>query len=92
MTHINEIVKAETPKDVILFITRDNNSISYPKLDMLYSLNKWVHFAHNLELQQLVDSMEQEGLILRGNGGIRKGPNWRAPAFLTDNKYPISKP
>ncbi|WP_341960329.1 hypothetical protein [Pseudomonas sp. RC10] len=89
MTDINDIVVAENPTDVILFITRNNNAISYPSLDRLYSRNKWIHFANNLELQQLVDNMEQEGLISRSNGGIRKGPKWRAPSFLSENKYPI---
>ena len=90
MTNINDLVTAETPKDVILFVTRDNNSISYPSLDRLYSRNKWIHFTDNLDLQKLVDNMEKEGLISRSNGGIRKGPNWEAPAFLTENKYPMN--
>lgn len=92
MTDINDLVLAETPTDVILFMTRNNNAISYPGLDRLYSRNKWIHFAHNLELQELIDSMERDGLISRSDGGIKKGPKWRAPAFLTDNKYPVSKP
>lgn len=88
MTHINDLVRAETPRDVILFITRNDNVTSYPSLDRLYSRNQWIHFSNNLELQALVDTMVREGLILNDEGGLRKGPNWKAPAFLVENKYP----
>lgn len=86
MSNINDVVAAEEPRDVILFIIR-NRSISYPSLDRLYNRNAWVHISNNLELMKLVHNMELEGLIEHAEGGIRKGPNWKPPAFMIENKY-----
>lgn len=86
MNNINDIVANENPRDVILFVVR-NKSISYPMIDMLYSRNDWVNIGNNLELLKLVHNMKLEGLIDNSDGGIRKGPVWKEPAFMTENKY-----
>lgn len=39
MSIIDTIVKEENPRDVILFVTRGENGISYPILDRLYNTN-----------------------------------------------------
>ncbi len=85
MSNINDIVSAESPRDVILFIVR-NQSISYPMLDRLYNRNDWVNIGNNIELLKLVHSMRLEGLIDNSDGGIKKGPDWKAPAFMIEKK------
>ena len=88
MSNINDVVANENPRDVILFIVR-NKSISYPMVDMLYSGNSWVNIGNNLELLKLVHNMRLEGLIENSDGGIKKGPNWKEPAFMAENKYTL---
>ncbi|MCH4870158.1 hypothetical protein CJF43_22225 [Pseudomonas fragi] len=88
MSNINDVVANENPRDVILFIVR-NKSISYPMVDMLYSGNSWVNIGNNLELLKLVHNMKLEGLIENSDGGIKKGPNWKEPAFMAENKYTL---
>lgn len=85
---INNIVAAENPREVVLFVTR-NEGISYPALDRLYSRNDWVNIGNNLELLKLVEAMELDGSVEYRGGGLRKGANWREPRFLTEKKYPI---
>ena len=87
MSIINTIVVSEHPKDVILFLTKGDAGISYPRLDSLYSRNDWVNISNNLELSKLVREMREEGLIVHAGGGLRKGPNWKEPAFITEKKY-----
>ncbi|PLR63149.1 hypothetical protein QCBJ_12365 [Pseudomonas sp. QC2] len=86
MSNINDVVVAEAPRDVVLFIIR-NKPVSYPMLDRLYNRNGWVNISNNLELLKLVGNMELEGLIENVDGGIRKGPNWKEPTFMAENKY-----
>ncbi len=85
---IDNIVAAESPREVVLFLTR-NRSISYPSLDRLYSRNNWINVENNLELLKLVEAMKLDGSIEHSGGGLRKGTNWKEPSFLTENKYPI---
>ena len=87
MSVINTIVSSEAPRDVILFLTKGDAGISYPRLDGLYSRNDWVNISNNLELSKLVQKMREEGLIIHAGGGLIKGPNWKEPAFVTEKKY-----
>ncbi len=87
MNAIETIIQAETPRDVILFLTKNECGISYPRLDGLYNRNNWVNIHNNLELLVLVDHMTQEGLIERSAGIIKRGPNWKEPAFVIEQKY-----
>lgn len=87
MNIINDLITSEDPRDVILFLTKNENGISYPRLDNLYSRNKWVKVHNNLELLKLVSAMVNEGLIIDTGGGLKKGPNWIEPAFVSEKKY-----
>ncbi|WP_321838204.1 hypothetical protein [Pseudomonas kulmbachensis] len=87
MTNFRDVIIAETPRDVVLFVTRGDKAISYPMLDRLYCTNNWINISNNLELLKLVGSMVSEGLIVEVGGGLRKGPNWIEPAFMTEKKY-----
>ena len=88
MNDINDVVITENPRDVILFATRNKKIISYPALDRLYSRNNWANISNNVELLKLVEAMTLEGLIEHADGGYRKGPNWKEPAFITKKKHP----
>jgi hypothetical protein len=68
MSIITKIVQSETPEDVILFATRSESGISYPRLDGLYSRNGWVNIGNNLELMKLVHNMALEGLVVYRRG------------------------
>lgn len=87
MSLITKILQSETPEDVILFAVRSESGISYPRLDGLYSRNGWVNIGNNLELMKLVRNMALGGLVVYKDLTLIKGPNWRRPTFLTENKY-----
>ncbi|NNB83919.1 hypothetical protein [Pseudomonas aeruginosa] len=87
MSIIDTILEVEDPREVILFVTRNENGISYPRLDGLYSRHNWVNIGNNLELLKLVSSMVSDGIIIDIGSGLRKGPNWKEPAFFTEKKY-----
>lgn len=87
MNTIAELVASEAPRDVILLLTKNENGISYPRLDNLYSRNKWIKVHNNLELLKLVSAMVNEGLIIDTGGGLKKGPNWKEPTFISEKKY-----
>jgi len=87
MSNINDVVLSEDPRDVILFLAKSEAGISYPRLDRLYNINNWVNIGNNIELLKLVYNMRLEGLIDNSDGSIKKGANWKEPAFLTEKKY-----
>ena len=87
MSTINDVIISEEPRDVILFLTKNENGISYPRLDGLYNGNDWVNISNNLELLKLISNMVDEGFIVDTGEGLRRGPNWKEPAFVTEKKY-----
>lgn len=87
MNTINDLIISEDPRDVILFLTKNENGVSYPRLDGLYSRPQWVKIQNNLELLKLVCDMVSEGLIIDTGGGLKKGPNWKEPTFISEKKY-----
>lgn len=87
MNTTTELVASEDPRDVIRLLTKNENGISYPRLDNLYSRNKWVKVHNNLELLKFVSAMVNEGLIIDTGGGSKKGPNWKEPTFISEKKY-----
>jgi hypothetical protein len=87
MSTINDVIVSEEPRDVILFLTKNESGISYPRLDGLYNRNGWVKISNNFELLKLVSNMVNGGFIVDTGGGLKKGPNWKEPAFITEKKY-----
>ncbi|WNW10588.1 hypothetical protein RRX38_05275 [Pseudomonas sp. DTU_2021_1001937_2_SI_NGA_ILE_001] len=92
MSDISDVVRGESPRDVILFIVRGGRSIAYPMLDRLYCRHDWVNISNNLELLKLFDSMIAEGSIEYNEGGFRKGPEWKEPEFIKEKKYTFEQP
>lgn len=91
MNTIKEVVQNEDPRDVILFLTRKSSGITYPQLDRLYNLSRWVHVTDNLGLMQIVQKMIDENLLINNNCNILKGPSWKEPQFMTEKKYTFAK-
>lgn len=87
MNTIKDVVVAEDPREVVLFLTRGEGGISYPRLDGLYNRNGWANISNNIELLRLVDQMIKEGLLMQRLGGVKRGPNWREPRFKEGKVY-----
>ena len=87
MSVIATIVLNEKPEEVILFLTKNELGISFPRLDGLYNLANWAHVENNLGLLNLVKKMSDAGFIKYSGTGVVRGPNWREPAFMLEGKY-----
>ena len=90
MNTIHDVVKNESPTDVILFLTR-GNGISHPHIDRLYTQNNWIHLGVCMALIELTRKMTSDGLIEQKAGGYVKGPTWSAPKFMLENKYTFNQ-
>lgn len=90
MSTITDLIAVEDPKEVVLFLTRGEGGISYPRLDGLYNRNGWVNIRNNYELLRLVSDMRKQGLIVEVGGGFKRGPNWREPEFKGGKEYTFS--
>ena len=87
MTTINDIIKNESPTDVILFLTRNNTGITFQRLDGLYNRNNWIHISNNLNLLTLIKQMKENKLIKDAGPMLVQGPQWYEPDFVLKNKY-----
>lgn len=91
MNTINDVVQNENPRDVILFLTRKISGISYPQLDRLYNINKWIYVTDVLGLMKVVQQMIDEELLTSDNLNIFRGPHWKEPHFMAERKYTFMK-
>lgn len=80
MSTLQDIVRTEAPREVILLLIRRGASISYPQLDRLY-VDYYNETFNNLNLLEVVASMRAEGLVGADRTSITKGPQWRSPNF-----------
>lgn len=90
MINFKPMFENEKIQEIILFLSgRKDNGISHPQLDgycTTYGNNR----ISNIELISLVKDMREKGYISsNGRGGYKKGPNWKAPAFVTEKKHGI---
>uniref|UniRef100_A5W591 Uncharacterized protein n=2 Tax=Pseudomonas putida TaxID=303 RepID=A5W591_PSEP1 len=90
MDTIHDVIKNESPADVILFFTR-GTGISHPQLDRLYTQNSWIYLGDCIGLIELIRKMTSDGLIEQKAGGYVKGPKWTAPKFMLENKYTFNQ-
>ena len=86
MNTIRDVIQNETPTDVILFITR-GTGVSHPQIDRLYTQSNWIHLGDCNGLLSLIKEMIDEGLIKEEGGGYVKGPKWKAPKFMLEQRY-----
>lgn len=84
MTPIEQIVKNEPIADVL---TAFGIGLAYPSLDRMIGRYKFELIA-NGELLKTYAQLFEQGVLANGSGPVAvKGPNWRAPRFITDNTY-----
>ena len=84
MNNIEQIVKNEPIADVLSVFAI---GIGYPSLDRMYGRYKFEVVA-NGELLKIYARLFEEGVLANGDGPVAiKGPNWKAPTFVTNKKY-----
>jgi hypothetical protein len=84
MNTIEQIVKNETIVDVL---TAFGIGLAYPSLDRMIGRYRFEVIA-NGELLKTYAMLFEEGVLANGESPVAiKGPNWKAPQFLTENRY-----
>jgi hypothetical protein len=87
MSVISSIVLNEKPEEVVLFLTKNELGISYPRLDGLYNRANWAHVGDNMGLLNLLRKMRDAGFVELSGTGVKRGANWREPIFMVEGKY-----
>ncbi|KOY01106.1 hypothetical protein [Pseudomonas nunensis] len=85
MSTVEMIVKNESLDDIVTVFALLKPT---PHLDMMIR-------SHNPELLREYGSLEgayarliKAGVLANGENGLaRKGPNWKAPAYMTEKRY-----
>ena len=84
MIPIEEILKHEPIADVL---TAFGIGMAYPSLDRMIGRYKFELIASG-ELLTTYAQLFKEGVLANGDGPIpMKGPNWKAPKFITERRY-----
>ena len=84
MNTIEQIVKNEPIADVL---TAFGIGLAYPSLDRMIGRYRFEVIA-NGELLKTYAKLFEEGVLANGEGPVAiKGPNWKAPNFLTEKRY-----
>ena len=84
MNPIEKIVLNEPIADVL---TAFGIGLAYPSLDRVIGRYRFELIASG-ELLTTYTKLFEEGVLANGDGPIAiKGPNWKAPDFITKKKY-----
>ena len=84
MNTIEQIVKNEPIEDVL---TAFGIGLAYPSLDRMIGRYRFEVIA-NGELLKTYARLFEEGVLADGEGPVAiKGPNWKAPKFVTEKLY-----
>ncbi|WP_445179735.1 immunity protein [Pseudomonas sp. McL0111] len=84
MNTVEQIVKNETIVDVL---TAFGIGLAYPSLDRMIGRYRFEVIA-NGELLKTYAMLFEEGVLANGESPVAiKGPNWKAPQFVTENRY-----
>ncbi|QJC77620.1 hypothetical protein [Pseudomonas umsongensis] len=84
MSNIEQLVKGESLDDIVTVFALIK---APPYLDMMISRYKPETIRHG-ELQLTYTRLFEKGVLEKGEMGLaKKGPNWKAPKFVTENKY-----
>lgn len=84
MSIVEQVVKNETVEDVLTVFALGS---AIPSLDRMFG-----RYRHEViesgELLQTYARLFEKGVLARGEGPVAiKGPNWKAPKFMIENKY-----
>jgi hypothetical protein len=84
MSIVEQIVKNESVEDVLTVFALGS---AIPSLDRLFGRYRYEVIASG-ELPETYARLFEQGVLANGDGPVAvKGPNWRAPRFMTDNTY-----
>lgn len=84
MNTIEQIVKNEPIEDVLAAF---GIGLAYPSLDRMIGRYRFEVIA-NGELLKTYARLFEEGVLADGEGPVAiKGPNWKAPKFVTEKLY-----
>jgi len=84
MKVIEKIIENETVED-ILTVFALNSAI--PTLDRMFARYRY-EVIKSGELLKTYEKLFEVGVLTNGDGPIAiKGPNWKAPKFLTEKRY-----
>lgn len=84
MSTVEQIVKNETVEDVLTVFALGS---SIPSLDRMFGRYRY-EIIENGELLKTYAKLFEMGILANGDGPIAiKGPNWKAPEFISNNKY-----
>lgn len=84
MSEIKDIIINESISDVLTALAPNT---SQPRIDRLYTSYKFEALETG-ELWNTYEKLFQEGVLASdGKGHTIKGPHWKEPAFITENRY-----
>jgi hypothetical protein len=84
MSIVEQIVKNESVEDVLTVFALGS---AIPSLDRLFGRYRYEVIASG-ELLETYARLFEQGVLANGDGPVAvKGPNWRAPRFMTNNTY-----
>ncbi|WP_445179734.1 immunity protein [Pseudomonas sp. McL0111] len=84
MNTVEQIVKNESVEDVLTVFALGS---AIPSLDRMFGRYRYEVIASG-ELLKTYVRLFEEGVLANGKGPIAvKGPNWKAPRFMTENRH-----
>ncbi|MCG6574107.1 immunity protein [Pseudomonas sp. AF32] len=84
MNSIEQIIKNESIEDIV---SAFGIGLAYPSLDRMVGRYRFDEVA-NGELLRTYTKLFEEGILANGDGPVAiKGPNWKAPKFVTEKRY-----
>ncbi|MHC8290686.1 hypothetical protein ACYZUD_28530 [Pseudomonas sp. XS1P51] len=81
---LEQAVKSESVRDLLSVVAI---SLAFPSIDRMFGRYRFEVIA-NGELVNTYEQLFEEGVLVEGDGAVAiKGPNWKAPTFVTNKKY-----
>lgn len=89
MIDYKSMFEKETVSDIIAFFAGKEKGIGYPQLDNFFVRYRFDAVGTGNLLKTFEDMSKVGTVKLGGKMLVTKGPNWKAPKFMTDKKYGI---
>lgn len=84
MSLVEKIVKNESVEDVLTVFALGS---AIPSLDRMFGRYRY-EVIESGELLETYARLFEQGILANGTGPVAvKGPNWRAPKFMTEDTY-----
>ncbi|MDQ0122376.1 hypothetical protein J2W17_001321 [Pseudomonas lini] len=81
---LEQMVKSESVRDLLLIFAI---GLAFPSIDQMFGRYRFEAIA-NGELVSIYERLFEESVLTEGVSAIAiKGPNWRAPGFVVENRY-----